>query len=402
MHMKTFLCSAISAGIALAAQHVAAQDGPLRLGVLNDKSSIYADLTGTGSVTAAQMAVDDFGGQVLNRRIEVMTADHQNKPDVGSTIARRWIEAERVKVLIDVPTSSVAFAVQEIARNQKVPLLISGAASSDLTGKACSPMTAHWTYDTYALAAGAARAMVKAGNNTWFFLTQDNTFGQSLQRDVTRFVEEAGGKVVGSVRHPLNSSDFASFIIQAVAAKPKVIALANAGGDFTNAIKQAGEFGVNAKGTKLAGLSVTINDVHALGLKTAQGVQFVTPFYWDATPETREWSRRYFEKERKMPNHIQAGVYGAVMHYLRAVSAAGTDDGPTVIAKMRQTPINDFFTRNGSIREDGRVMREFHLMEVKTPEESKAPWDYFKLIRTISAEETAIALKDSECPMVKR
>lgn len=402
MKIRTHLMSAGALALALAAQHAIAQDNPLKLGVLNDKSSIYADLTGTGSVTAAQMAVDDFGGRVLNRRIEIVTADHQNKPDVGSTIARRWVDAENVKVLIDVPTSSVAFAVQEIARNLKVPFLISGAASSDLTGKACSPMSVHWTYDTYALAAGAARAMVKAGSDSWYFLTQDNTFGQSLQRDVTRFVEEAGGKVVGSVRHPLNSADFASFIVQAVSAKPKVIALANAGSDFTNGIKQAGEFGVNTRGIKLAGLSVTINDVHALGLKTAQGVQFVTPFYWDANDETRAWSKRYFEKERKMPNHIQAGVYGAVMHYLKAVSAAGTDDGPKVVAKMRETPINDFFTRGGSIREDGRVMREFHLMEVKSPEESRAPWDYFKLIRTISAAETAIPLKDSECALVKR
>jgi branched-chain amino acid transport system substrate-binding protein len=402
MKVGLALCSASVVALSLVSQPGIAQVNTLRLGVLNDKSSIYADLTGTGSVTAAQMAVDDFGGQVLNRRIEIVTADHQNKPDVGSTIARRWVDTERVKVLIDVPTSSVAFAVQEIARNLKVPFLISGAASSDLTGKACSPMSVHWTYDTYALAAGAARGIVKAGNDTWYFLTQDNAFGQSLQRDVTQFVQEAGGKVVGSVRHPLNSSDFASFILQAVAAKPKVIALANAGADFTNGIKQAGEFGLNSRNIKLAGLSVTINDVHSLGLKTAQGVQFVTPFYWDANDETRAWSRRYFEKERKMPNHIQAGVYGAVMHYLKAVRAAGTDDGPTVVAKMREIPINDFFTRNGTIREDGRVMREFHLMEVKTPEESRAPWDYFKLIRTLGPTETAIPLADSQCPTIKR
>ncbi len=374
----------------------------LRLGVLNDKSSIYADLTGTGSVTAAQMAVEDFGGRVLNRRIEIVTADHQNKPDVGSTIARRWIESEQVKVIIDVPTSSVAFAVQEITRNLKTPFLISGAASSDLTGKACSPMSVHWTYDTYALAAGTARGIVQAGGDAWYFLTQDNGFGQALQRDVSRFVEESGGKVVGSVRHPLNSADFASFLVQAAAAKPKVIALANAGSDFTNAIKQAGEFGIAGKGVKLAGLSVTINDVHSLGLKTAQGVQFVTPFYWDATEQTRQWSRRYFEKEKKMPNHIQAGVYGAVMHYLNAVKAAGTDNGPQVVEQMRKMPINDFFTRNGSIREDGRVMREFALMEVKAPEESKAPWDYFKLVRTVSANDTAIPLKDSECSLVRK
>ena len=374
----------------------------LRLGVLNDKSSIYADLTGSGSVTAAQMAVDDFGGRVLNRRIEIVTADHQNKPDVGSSIARRWIESEQVKVIIDVPTSSVAFAVQEITRNLKTPFLISGAASSDLTGKACSPMTAHWTYDTYALAAGTARGIVQAGGNSWYFLTQDNVFGHALQRDVSRFVEEAGGKVVGAVRHPLNSSDFASYLLQADAAKPKVLALANAGSDFTNAIKQASEFGLVAKGIKMAGMSVTINDIHSLGLKTAQGVQFITPFYWDSTPETRQWSRRFFDKEKKMPNHIQAGVYGAVMHYLQAVKASGSDDGQAVMAQMRKLPINDFFTKNGYIREDGRVMRDFALMEVKSPDESKAPWDYFKMVKTLTPNETAISIKDSECSLIKK
>ena len=374
----------------------------LRLGVLNDKSSIYADLTGSGSVTAAQMAVDDFGGRVLNRRIEIVTADHQNKPDVGSSIARRWIESEQVKVIIDVPTSSVAFAVQEMTRNLKTPFLISGAASSDLTGKACSPMTAHWTYDTYALAAGTARGIVQAGGNSWYFLTQDNVFGHALQRDVSRFVEEAGGKVVGAVRHPLNSSDFASYLLQADAAKPKVLALANAGSDFTNAIKQASEFGLVAKGIKMAGMSVTINDIHSLGLKTAQGVQFITPFYWDSTPETRQWSRRFFDKEKKMPNHIQAGVYGAVMHYLQAVKASGSDDGQAVMTQMRKLPINDFFTKNGYIREDGRVMRDFALMEVKTPDESKAPWDYFKMVKMLTPNETAISIKDSECSLIKK
>ena len=374
----------------------------LRLGVLNDKSSIYADLTGSGSVTAAQMAVDDFGGRVLNRRIEIVTADHQNKPDIGSSIARRWIESEQVKVIIDVPTSSVAFAVQEITRNLKTPFLISGAASSDLTGKACSPMTAHWTYDTYALAAGTARGIVQAGGNSWYFLTQDNVFGHALQRDVSRFVEEAGGKVVGVVRHPLNSSDFASYLMQADTAKPKVLALANAGSDFTNAIKQASEFGLVAKGIKMAGMSVTINDIHSLGLKTAQGVQFITPFYWDSTPETRQWSRRFFDKEKKMPNHIQAGVYGAVMHYLQAVKASGSDDGQAVMAQMRKLPINDFFTKNGYIREDGRVMRDFALMEVKSPDESKAPWDYFKMVKTLTPNETAISIKDSECSLIKK
>ncbi len=390
----------LAAGLCLAASGLHANE-PLKIGILNDKSSLYADLTGTGSVTAARLAVQDFGGTVNGRSIEIVTADHQNKPDIGANIARTWVATQNIKAIFDVPTSSVAFAVQEIARETKVPLILSGAAASDLTGKACAATSIHWTYDTFALSSGTAKGVVRSGGRKWYFLTQDNAFGTALQRDMTRFVTGSGGVVLGAVRHPLNTSDFASFLVRAEAEKPDVVALANAGSDFTNAIKQAGEFGLTSKGIKMVGLSVTINDIHSLGLATSQGVQFVTPFYWDMTPETRAWSRRFQEIEKKMPNHIQAGVYGSVMHYLAAVKAAGSDDGPTVVAQMKKMPINDLFTKNGRIREDGRVLREFHFMEVKSPKESKGPWDYFKLIETISAEDTAKPLSESECPLIK-
>jgi branched-chain amino acid transport system substrate-binding protein len=379
-----------------------AQTKDLKIGVLNDQSSLYSDLTGSGSVTAARMAVDDFKQLLPDYKITLVSADHQNKPDIGSSIARRWITSDGINVIVDVPTSSVAFAVQELTREAKVPFLISGAASSDLTGKACSPTSVHWTYDTYALAAGTARGVVKTGRKKWFFIAQDNAFGAALQRDIAKFVTEAGGSIAGSIRHPLNESEFSSYILQAEAAKPDVVALANAGSDFTNALKQAAEFGLTSRDIKIVGTSVTINDVHGLGLNAAKGVQFAVPFYWDMTDKTREWSKRFFDVEKKMPNHIHAGVYGAVQHYIQAVAASKSVDGPTVVAKMKEMPVNDFFTKDGRIRPDGRVMREFYLMEVKDPKESKQPWDYLKLLETISAEQTAAPESESECPFVKK
>jgi branched-chain amino acid transport system substrate-binding protein len=373
----------------------------LKIGVLADQSSAYSDMGGSGSITAAKMAIADFGGSVLGRKIEIISADPLNKPDVGSAIAKRWIDVEGVAVIVDVPLSSLALAVQDITRNSKTALLVSSAGTSDLTGKACSPTTVHWTYDSYALAAGTARGVVQSGGKRWFFLTQDNAFGTALERDVTQFVTEAGGQVIGSVRHPLNTPDFASFLVTIQAAHPDVVAFADSGSDFINGIKQAGEFGLPASGIKMVGLSVFITDVHALGLKASQGLQFITPFYWDLTPESRKWSQRFFEREKKMPTKIQAGVYGAIMHYLSAVKAAGTSDGPTVVARMKQTPVNDFFTKNGRVREDGRVLREFHFMEVKTPAESKGPWDYYKLIRTLDADSTARPVNQSECPLLR-
>ena len=400
--MKGILTIAAASLAALAlATPAAAQGETFKIGVLNDQSSLYADLTGSGSVTAARMAVEDFGGKVLGRTIEVLTADHQNKADVGSATARRWISEAKVNAIVDVPASSVALAVQEITRNSKTAFLISGAASSDLTGKLCSPTSVHWTYDTYALSAGAARGVVAAGKRKAFFLTQDNAFGAALQADMTRFLTEAGAQVIGAVRHPLNDSDFSSYLLQAEAAKPDVVILANAGSDFTNAVKQANEFGLTQRGIKIVGTSVTINDVHSLGLAAAQGVQFATPFYWDMSPETRKWSERFFAVEKKQPNHIHAGVYGAVMHYLKAVKESGDADSVKAVAKMKELPINDFFTTNGKVREDGRVMRPFYFMEVKAPDESTKPWDYFKLVATLSAEDTARPLAAGECPFVK-
>ena len=387
---------AISLGLAQA------QSPTFKIGVLNDQSSLYSDLTGTGSVTAAKMAVEDFGGKVLGQRIEVISADHQNKPDVGSTVARRWIDVDKVHAIVDVPASSVAFAVQEITRETKTPFLISGAASSDLTGKSCSPFGIHWTYDTYALAAGTARGVVQSGGKKWYFITQDNAFGHALQRDIAGFVKAAGGEVLGSTAHPLNSSDFSSYLVQAQAAKPDVVALATAGSDFTNALKQASEFGLVSEGIKIVGTSVTINDVHSLGLETAQGVQFAAPFYWDMTPETRTWSQRFYDIEGKMPNHIHAGVYGAVKHYLEAVQAVGSSDGAKVIEKMKAMPINDFFTRDGKIRPDGKVARPFYLFEVKAPSESKGEWDLLKMLEVIPAEETAVPLEQSACGLLKK
>jgi branched-chain amino acid transport system substrate-binding protein len=398
--MKKVLAASFAIGMALTG--AAAAEDVFRIGVLNDQSSMYSDLTGSGSVTAARLAVEDFGPTVLGRKIEIVTADHQNKPDIGAAIARRWIESENVQAIVDVPASSVALAVQEITRASGTPFLISGAATSDLTGKACSPVAVHWTYDTYALSAGAARGLVRSGAKRVFFLTQDNAFGASLQAEVSRFLTQAGGEVVGSVKHPLNTTDFSSYLVQAEAAKPDAVVLATAGSDFTTAVKQAGEFGLASHGIKIVGTSVTINDVHSLGLKTAQGVQFVTPFYWDMTPETRAWSKRFSEREKKEPNHIHAGVYGAVMQYLRAVKETGSSEGSKVVAHMREMPINDFMTKDGKLRADGRVLREFYFMEVKKPEESKGPWDYFKLVATLSPDETARPLGEGDCKLVSQ
>ena len=389
--------------LALATMPLSAQEGSgeaVKLGILNDQSSLYSDLTGSGSITAARFAVEDFGGEVLGKPIEVVAADHQNKPDVGSTIARRWIDEDGVTAIVDVPASSVAFAVQEVTRDAGIPFLISGAASSGLTGEACSPTSVHWTYDTYALAAGAARGVVQDGGKRWFFITQDNQFGHALEADISRFVEEAGGEVVGSIRHPLQTNDFSAYLLQAQAAEPDVVALANAGSDFTNALKQAAEFQLAQSGIRMVGTSVTINDIHSLGAETAQGLQFAAPFYWDMTDDTRAFSKRFEAVEGKMPNHIHAGVYGVVKHYLEAVAKAGTTDGPSVVEAMKAMPVDDFFTAGGSIREDGRVLREFYLMSVKTPDESTGEWDLVNILATISPEDAALPLSESKCPLV--
>jgi branched-chain amino acid transport system substrate-binding protein len=391
------------AGLVLAATAAQAQvsDDVVKIGVLNDMSSLYADIGGQGSVTAAKMAIEDVGGTVLGKKIEVIFGDHQNKPDVGANIARQWIDTDKVDVIVDVPTSSVALAVQQVTKDKKRVFLMSGPASSDLTGKACSPYGIAWTYDTYMLANGTGTALTKAGGDTWFFLTSDYAFGHALERDTGDAVKAAGGKVLGAVRHPLNTADFSSFLLQAQASKAKVIGLANAGGDTINSIKQASEFGIVAGGQKLAGLLVFITDVHSLGLKVANGLVITASFYWDQNDQTRAWSKKYFAKTGKMPTMTQAGVYGEVLHYLKAIKAAGTDDADKVMAKMKETPINDFMTHNGKIRADGRVVRDAYLFEVKKPEESKYPWDYYKLIATIPADQVTRPLKDGGCDLVK-
>jgi len=386
---------------ACAPRGAAAQTAPVKIGVLTDMSSLYADIGGQGSVAAAQMAIDDFGGKALGQPIELVSADHHNKPDIGAGIARRWYDEEGVDVITDVPTSSVALAVEDVSRDKHKLVLFTGAGSSDITGKNCSPYAAHWVYDTYALAHGTGSAIVKQGGTSWFFITADYAFVHALERDTAAVVEASGGKVLGDVNVPLNTADFSSYLLQAQASKAKIIGLANAGGDTINSIKQAAEFGVVQGGQKLAGLLVFITDVNSLGLKTAQGLQLTSAFYWDQNDQTRAWSKRFFDKIHRMPTMTQAGVYSAVHHYLEAVKALGTKDPDKVMTKMRATPINDFMTKDGKLRIDGRVLRNLYLFEVKSPAESKAPWDYFKELRTIPADQAFRPLADGGCPLVK-
>jgi len=400
--MKTAFATAVVAFLALTVPASAEISGDVvKIGVLNDMSSLYADISGPGSVEAARMAIADFGGAVNGKKIELISADHQNKPDIGSAIATQWFDNDGVDVVVDVPTSSVALAVQEVARNKGKVFLISGAAASDLTGKACSPTSVHWTYDTVALANGTGSAVVKAGGDTWFFITADYAFGHALERDTAKVVEDNGGKILGKVRAPLNTADFSSFLLQAQSSKAKIIGLANAGGDTINSIKQAAEFGIVEGGQKLAGLLVFITDVNSLGLQTANGLQLTEAFYWDQNDETRAWSKRFFEKMKRQPSMVQAGVYGSVMHYLAAIKATGSDDGPTVVKQMKATPVNDFMTKNGKIRDDGRLVRDMYLFEVKKPSESKGPWDYYKQIAVIPGDEAFKLPGPSQCPLVK-
>src|SRR5579885_2385733 len=396
--------AAVGCLVAAAAQ-AQISDDVVKIGVLTDMSSLYADIGGKGSVVAAEMAVKDFGGKVAGKPIEVVSADHLNKPDVGANIARQWIDQDHVDAIVDVPTSSVALAVQDVTKEKDRVFLISGAASSDLTGKSCSPTGVHWTYDTYALAHGTGSALVKQGGDTWFFITADYAFGQALERDTTAAVQRNGGKVLGDVKAPLNTQDFSSFLLQAQSSKAKVIGLANAGGDTTNSIKQAAEFGIVAGGQKLAALLLFINDVHALGLKTAQGLTFTESFYWDLNDGTRAWSKRFQEKvnNHAMPSMTQAGNYAAVLHYLKALEALGGNphDGAKVVAKMKELPTDDPLFGKGPLRADGRRLIPAYLFEVKKPEEAKYPWDYYKLVATIPAEDAARPLDASECPLAK-
>ena len=383
-----------------------AQDKTIKIGVLNDMSSLYADIGGPNSVAAVKMAVEDSGLKAKGWTIEVLSGDHQNKPDIGVNIARQWIDSDKVDAIADTPSSGVALAVSNLFKEKNAVLLNSGAATADLTGKACTPNTVSFTYDTYMLANGTGKALTKAGGDSWFFLTADYAFGHALERDTGAVVTATGGKVLGGVKHPLNTADFSSFLLQAQSSKAKIIGLANAGGDTTNAIKQAAEFGIVQGGQKLAALLLFINDVHSLGLKTAQGLTFTESFYWDLNDQTREWSKRFQKASPKgsMPSMTVAGLYAEILHYLKAMDALGSNprDGAKVVAKMKELPTDDPLFGKGPLRADGRRLIPAYLFEVKKPEESKGPWDYYKLVATIAPEDAAKPLKDSDCPLVKK
>jgi branched-chain amino acid transport system substrate-binding protein len=377
-------------------------DGVIKIGVMNDMSGTYADLSGQGSVIAARMAVEDFGAAAKGMKVEVVGADHQNKPDVGSNVVRTWLDVDKVDVIVDVPTSSVALAVNQIVKEKNKVFLVSGAAASDLTGKACTPNTIHWTYDTWALANGTGNAIVKTGGDTWFFLTADYAFGHALERDTAAVVEKNGGKVVGKVRHPFPGTDFSSFLLQAQTSKAKIIGLANAGSDTINSIKQASEFGIVQGGQNLAALLAFITDVHALSLKTAQGLIMTEAWYWDLNDNNREFTKKFIAQNKgSYPTMVHAGVYSAVTHYLKALEALKNDaDGAAVVKKMKELPTDDRLFGKGEVRADGRKIHPMYLFEVKKPAESKGPWDYYKVRATIPASEAFRPLKDGGCPLV--
>jgi branched-chain amino acid transport system substrate-binding protein len=403
--MKLAIALGFAAVLALTTTTASAQIEPflsgnvVKIGVLTDMSSIYADIGGPGSVEAARMAIADFGGTVNGRKIVLVSADHHNKPDLGAALANQWFGNDAVDAIVDVATSSVALAVQDVAHNRNKVLLISGAADSDLTGRACAPTSVHWTYDDVALANGTGGAVVRSGGGTWFFVTADYAFGYDLERDTARVIQQNGGSVLGSVRAPLMTADFSPFLSQAQASRAQVIGLANAGGDTINSIRQAAKFGIIQGGQKLAAMLLFISDIHSLGLQTAQGLLLTSAFYWDQNDQTRAWSNRFFDRMKREPTMVQAGVYGSVMHYLAAIKATGSTDGPTVIRQMKATPVNDFMTKNGHIREDGTLVRDMYLFQVKNPSESRGPWDYYKQIAVLPGELAFRPLGPNECYM---
>ena len=375
--------------------------GAIRIGILNDQSGPYADFGGKTSADAARLAVEDVGGKVLGKSIEIIIGDHQNKPDLASAIARRWFDVDGVSAIAELTNSAVALAVQQIAREQGKITLFTGPATTRLTNEDCSPTGFHWAFDTYSQAVGTARAVVAEGGKSWFLLVADYAFGHQMANDLSKVVKTSGGTVVGQVRHPLNTSDFSSFLLQAQSSKAQIIGLASAGADTINSVKQAAEYRIAAGGQKLAGLVVVISDIDALGLTTANGLVFTTAFYWDRDEAARDWSKRFFERTGRMPGMVQAGTYSAVLHYLKAMQAAGTADGKAVADKIRELPVDDFFAK-GRVRLDGRMMHDMYLVEVKTPSESKAKWDYYKVLRRIPAEEAAQPLSESKCSLVKK
>jgi branched-chain amino acid transport system substrate-binding protein len=407
--MKAKLITSLLFGTALtlaAAGAATADDKVVKIGVLTDLSGLYSDLGGQGSIVAAEMAVEDSGMAKKGWKLDVFSADHQNKPDIATNIARQWIDVDKVDILMDVLNSGVALAVNNVVKEKNAIMINSGAATSDLTNTQCTPNTIHWTYDTYMLAHSTGQALVKAGGDTWFFITADYAFGAALERDTTAVVKAAGGKVIGGVKHPLNTSDFSSFLLQAQASKAKIIGMANAGGDTTNTIKQAAEFGIVSGGQKLAGLLLFLTDVHSLGLKVAQGLNFTETFYWDMNDQTRAFSKRFAErmKTHAQPTMVQAGVYAGLLHYFKALEALGGNphDGAKVVAKMKELPTDDPLFGKGSIRADGRKIHPAYLFEVKSPAESKGPWDYYKLVGTTSADQAFRPLSESACPLVKK
>jgi branched-chain amino acid transport system substrate-binding protein len=377
-------------------------DDVVRIGVLNDQSNVYADLGGPGSVIAARMAIEDVGGKVLGKPVDILAADHQSKADVGASIARQWFDADKVDMVIGFDNSSVALAVEQVAF-QKNRIAIAGAiGTTAFTGKSCTPNEAAWVYDAYALTNTLARSVVARGQDTWFFITVDYSLGHSLEADATSAVVASGGKVLGSARHPLNTADFSAYLLQAQASGAKVVAMANAGGDMTNATKQANEFGLTHAGQTVVSLLTFITDVNSVGLKAAQGLTFVTAFYWDRDDESRAWSKRFFELHKRMPTMAQAAVYSAIRHYLTAIEAAGTDEAKAVMAKMREIPVNDFYAKNGRVREDGRMVHDMYFVQVKTPAESTGPWDYYKILSTIPGDQAFRPLDEGGCPLVKQ
>ena len=397
----TGLLAVLAATAALPAAAQEISDGKVKIGILNDQSGVYADFGGKWSYEAAQMAAEDYGGTVLDAPIEIVTADHQNKPDIASNIAREWYDTEQVDSIMELTTSSVALAVQGLSKEKKKIDIVTGAATTELTGKQCSPYGFHWAYDTHALAVGTGGALVKAGGDTWFFLTADYAFGYSLEEQTSEFVKSAGGQVLGSVRHPLSTTDFSSFLLQAQSSGAKVIGLANAGLDTANAIKGASEFGIVAGGQRLAALLFTLADVHGLGLDAAQGLSLTEGYYWDRDDKSREFGKRFMERTGRMPNMIQAGTYSAVTQYLKAIEAAGTDETEAVSAKLHEMPVDDVFAQGGTVGPNGRMFHDMYLMEVKAPADSKGEWDYYNVLATVPAKEAFIDPAKSGCPLVQ-
>lgn len=396
--MKSALFAAVATTALMLAAPASAQG--VKIGILNDQSGVYADYGGKYSVEAAKMAIEDFGGEVLGQKIEMITADHQNKPDLATSIARRWYDADHVDMITELTTSSVALAVQDLSKEKKKIDIVVGAATSSITGSACSPYGFHWAFDTHALAVGTGGALTKAGGDSWFFLTADYAFGYALEKDTSEIVTHNGGKVLGSVRVPLNSSDFSSFLLQAQSSKAKIVGLANAGQDTTNSIKQAAEFGIVSGGQKLAGLLMTLAEVHGLGLQAAQGLVLTEGFYWDQNDTTRAFSERFFKRTGRMPSMIHAGTYSATLSYLKAVKAAGTKDAEAVAKKLKELPVDDAFAK-GKVLENGRMVHDMYLFEVKKPSESKKPWDYYKQLAVVPGDQAFFTAKESGCPLTK-